>query len=77
VRVGRSRRASRRRLLAASEVVRAAGIDPVISRAGSEVLRGLAELELRDTFDHERPSDAEQVLAVIDEALSRQGLGEA
>ena len=64
-------------LLASSEVVRAAGIDPVISRAGSEVLRGLAELELRDTFDRERPSDAEQVLAAIDERSGRQRLGEA
>ena len=53
-------------LFASSEVVRAAGIDPVISRAGSEVLRRLAELELRDTFDRERPSNGKQVLAAVD-----------
>ena len=64
-------------LLASSEVVRAAGVDPVITRAGSEVLRRLAGLELRDTFDRERPSDAEQVLAAIDECSGRQALGEA
>jgi 3-hydroxyisobutyrate dehydrogenase-like beta-hydroxyacid dehydrogenase len=54
-------------LLASSEVVRAAGIDPVITRAGSEVLRGLAQLELRDAFDRERPPSASDVLAMIDE----------
>jgi 3-hydroxyisobutyrate dehydrogenase-like beta-hydroxyacid dehydrogenase len=64
-------------LFASSEVVRAAGVDPVITRAGSEVLRRLAGLELRDTFDRERPADAAQVLAAIDERSGRQGLGEA
>ncbi|MGO9248700.1 MAG: NAD(P)-binding domain-containing protein [Solirubrobacteraceae bacterium] len=53
-------------LLASSEVVRAAGVDPVITCAGSEVLRRLAEFELRDTFDRERPSSGKQVLAAID-----------
>jgi 3-hydroxyisobutyrate dehydrogenase-like beta-hydroxyacid dehydrogenase len=58
-------------LLACSEVVRAAGVDPVISRAGSEVLRSLAQLELRDAFDRERPSNGKQVLAMIDELSGR------
>ena len=64
-------------LLASSEVVRAAGVDPLLARAGSETLRRLAELELRDAFGRERPSDAERVLAAIDERSGRQGLGEA
>jgi 3-hydroxyisobutyrate dehydrogenase-like beta-hydroxyacid dehydrogenase len=63
-------------LLASSEVVRAAGIDPVITRAGSVVLRGLAELELREVFDHERPSSANEVLAAIDERSGRSTLGD-
>jgi 3-hydroxyisobutyrate dehydrogenase-like beta-hydroxyacid dehydrogenase len=54
-------------LLASSEVVRASGIDPVITRAGSEVLRGLAGLELREAFDRERPSSGKEVLAAIEE----------
>jgi 3-hydroxyisobutyrate dehydrogenase-like beta-hydroxyacid dehydrogenase len=58
-------------LLASSEVVRAAGIDPIISRAGSQVLRGIARLELRDAFDRERPSDAKEVLAAIEERSGR------
>jgi hypothetical protein len=40
--------------------------------AGSEVLRRLAALELRDTFESERPSNGERVLAAIDELLCRQ-----
>jgi len=58
-------------LLASSEAVRAAGIDPVISRAGSEVLRSLARLELREAFDRERPSNGKEVLAMIDELSGR------
>jgi 3-hydroxyisobutyrate dehydrogenase-like beta-hydroxyacid dehydrogenase len=64
-------------LLASSEVVRAAGVDPLLACAGSEALRRLAGLELRDMFDRERPSDAGQVLAAIDERSGRQGLWEA
>jgi 3-hydroxyisobutyrate dehydrogenase-like beta-hydroxyacid dehydrogenase len=63
-------------LLASSEVVRAAGVDPVTTCAGSEVLRRLAELELRDTFDRERPSSGKQVLAAIDELSGGRKLGE-
>ncbi len=64
-------------LLASSEVVRAAGIDPIISRAGSEVLRSLVQLELRETFDRERPSSGKEVLAAIDRLSGRPTLGEA
>jgi 3-hydroxyisobutyrate dehydrogenase-like beta-hydroxyacid dehydrogenase len=60
-------------LLASSDVVRAAGVEPVISRAGAEVLARLAALELRDVFDRERPSSAAEVLATIDERSGRLG----
>jgi 3-hydroxyisobutyrate dehydrogenase-like beta-hydroxyacid dehydrogenase len=63
-------------LLASSEVVRAAGVDPVITRAGSQVLRDLAELGLRDVFHHERPSSGDDVLAAIDERSGRSTLGD-
>ncbi len=53
-------------LHASSEVVRASGIEPVISSAGSQVLAKLAELGLRESFERERPSDASEVLAMID-----------
>jgi 3-hydroxyisobutyrate dehydrogenase-like beta-hydroxyacid dehydrogenase len=59
-------------LLGSSQIVRDAGVDPVMTRAGSEVLSGLAALELRDTFANERPSNGERVLAAIDELLCRQ-----
>ena len=64
-------------LLASSEVVRAAGVDPVISRAGAEVLSNLAALELREAFDRERPSSSEEVLATIDERSGRLGPADA
>lgn len=54
-------------LLASSEVVREAGVDPLVSRAGSDVLRRVAALGLRDAFQRERPSGADDVLAAIDE----------
>jgi 3-hydroxyisobutyrate dehydrogenase-like beta-hydroxyacid dehydrogenase len=63
-------------LHASSEVVAAAGIDPVISRAGSQVLRALADLELRGAFDHERAPSAAEVLAAIDERSGRTAPGD-
>jgi 3-hydroxyisobutyrate dehydrogenase-like beta-hydroxyacid dehydrogenase len=53
-------------LLACEEVVRASGVKPVMTRAGSQVLRHLAELELRESFDGERPSSGAEVLEMID-----------
>jgi len=53
-------------LLASSDVVEASGIDPIVSRAGSQALRNLARLKLRELFDGERPSNAKDVLAAID-----------
>jgi 3-hydroxyisobutyrate dehydrogenase-like beta-hydroxyacid dehydrogenase len=64
-------------LLASSDVVTAAGVEPVITRAGSEVLRNLARLDLRERFDGERPSNGKEVLALIDELSGGLGLGEA
>jgi 3-hydroxyisobutyrate dehydrogenase-like beta-hydroxyacid dehydrogenase len=64
-------------LLASSEIVRVAGVDPVISRAGSEVLRRLGQLDLRDAFDRQRPANAAQVLAAIDELSGRLGSTDA
>ena len=58
-------------LESSSEVVRAVGVDPVVSRAGSEMLRSVAALGLRDAFGLERPEDAQQVLAAIDERTAR------
>ncbi len=54
-----------------SEVVRAAGVDPVISSAGSKVLRSLAALELGEHFDSRRPSSASEVLALLEELSGR------
>lgn len=53
-------------LLASSEVVRAAGVDPLMTLAGADVLHRLAELDLRERFDRERPSRGDQVLAAIE-----------
>jgi 3-hydroxyisobutyrate dehydrogenase-like beta-hydroxyacid dehydrogenase len=64
-------------LRGSSQIVREAGVDPVMTRAGSEVLRRLAGLDLRDRFGGERPSDGEQVLAAIDELSRRQTPREA
>jgi 3-hydroxyisobutyrate dehydrogenase-like beta-hydroxyacid dehydrogenase len=63
-------------LLASSDVVTAAGIEPVMTHAGSEVLRNLARLDLRERFDGERPSSGKEVLALIDELSGGLGLGE-
>jgi 3-hydroxyisobutyrate dehydrogenase-like beta-hydroxyacid dehydrogenase len=63
-------------LLASSEVLTAVGVDPVLTRAGSQVLRGLADLGLRDSFDRERPSNSVAVLERIDELSSRPAVDE-
>jgi len=54
-------------LEAAAEVLRAAGIEPVVAEAGAERLRRLAELGLRERFGGERPEAVEDVLRAIDE----------
>jgi 3-hydroxyisobutyrate dehydrogenase-like beta-hydroxyacid dehydrogenase len=60
-------------LAASGEVVRASGLDPVMSSAGSRVLRSLAALGLRDAFDHRRPSNGAAVLAMIEELSGELG----
>jgi 3-hydroxyisobutyrate dehydrogenase-like beta-hydroxyacid dehydrogenase len=54
-------------LLASGEVLGAAGIDPIMSRAGAHVLRNVADLELGHAFDGVRPTSGQAVLASIDE----------
>ena len=60
-------------LHASSEVVRAAGVEPLISEAGSEVLQAIADLGLRDTFLRDSSTDAHQVLTAIDERALAAG----
>lgn len=57
-------------LAAASELVRAAGVDPSLTRAGAQTLHRLAALGLAEEFGHERPEDGGAVLEAID---SRSG----
>jgi 3-hydroxyisobutyrate dehydrogenase-like beta-hydroxyacid dehydrogenase len=64
-------------LHASSEVVLDAGIDPLISRAGAEVLRNLARLQLSDAFGRERPASGAEVLARIDELSRQRGSADA
>lgn len=59
-------------LSAASELIRCAGIDPALARAGSETLRGVAALGLTDAFADGRPADGRAVLAVIDSRWEAQ-----
>jgi 3-hydroxyisobutyrate dehydrogenase-like beta-hydroxyacid dehydrogenase len=54
-------------LRASGDVVAAAGVDPLGSRAASDVLRAVARLGLREAFGQERPSSGADVLAAIDE----------
>jgi 3-hydroxyisobutyrate dehydrogenase-like beta-hydroxyacid dehydrogenase len=54
-------------LRASGDVVAAAGVEPLGSRAASDVLRAVAGLGLRETFGQERPSSGADVLAAIDE----------
>ena len=59
-------------LAAASDVVRRAGIDPALTRAGSETLRAVASLGLAEAWGGKRPTDAGAVLAAIDERSRRR-----
>jgi len=47
-------------------ILEEAGIDPGLSLAGAQALRELAALDLPEYFGHERPADAQAVLAEID-----------
>lgn len=59
-------------LAASAEVVRGAAVEPIVTSAGSERLRRVAELGLRDHFGRERPQHLADVLAAID-ALAERG----
>lgn len=54
---------------ASAEVLRAAGVEPLVAEAGAERLRRLAALGLREHFAGERPEDVAAVLDAI-EALA-------
>jgi Domain of unknown function (DUF1932) len=58
-------------LRACGEVVAAAGVEPLGSRAAAEVLAGVADLGLREAFHRQRPSSGAEVLAAIDERSGR------
>jgi len=61
-------------LAASADVVAKAGVDPIVTAAGAERLRRLAELDLRARLAGERPQDREVVLALLDEVgLSAPG----
>lgn len=53
-------------LAASSELVRAAGVDPTLTRSGARTLRRVAELGLAESFGDQRPDDAQAVLQAID-----------
>lgn len=54
-------------LASSRDVVREAGIDPVVTAAGTERLARLARLELRRLFHGERPGSAAEVLHAIEQ----------
>jgi Domain of unknown function (DUF1932) len=53
-------------LAASAAVVSAAGIDPLVTNGGSERLRRMGRLNLRDHFHGERPEDLVEVLAALE-----------
>jgi 3-hydroxyisobutyrate dehydrogenase-like beta-hydroxyacid dehydrogenase len=54
-------------LASSAALVRELGIDPLLSEAGAERLRRLAELGLRERFGGERPADGRATLDAADE----------
>ena len=57
-------------LQSSTELLRQVAVDPVVSEAGSQRLRWMAELGTREYFRSERPRDLHEVLAAIS-ALSK------
>jgi len=53
----------------AGDAVAATGVEPLLSRAGAETLRRVAELGLREELGGERPESGAEVLALLDERL--------
>jgi 3-hydroxyisobutyrate dehydrogenase-like beta-hydroxyacid dehydrogenase len=60
-------------LEAAAELLEGAGVRPLVTLAGAERLRWLAELGIRESFGGERPKDVDSVLVTID-ALDAAGV---
>jgi len=54
-------------LASSAEVLRQAGVEPIVTEAGAERLRSLGALGLREAFGGERPEDARRVLEAIEE----------
>jgi len=56
-------------LAKSAQLLRSAGVEPIVSDAGSARLRWIAGLGLREQFGGQRPQDPEAVLAAIDATL--------
>lgn len=55
----------------AAEILEQVGVNPALAVAGSELLRDLAALGLREVFDGRRPNDAAEVLWELDRRWPR------
>ena len=53
------------------DAVLATGVDPLLARAGAEVLRRVADAGLREELRGERPESGADVLALLDERMAR------
>jgi hypothetical protein len=60
-------------LALSADLVRASGVEPLLSEAGAARLRWIAELGLREHFGGERPTDPDAVLAALDELRAPRG----
>jgi 3-hydroxyisobutyrate dehydrogenase-like beta-hydroxyacid dehydrogenase len=58
-------------LAMSAELLRSSGVEPIVSEAGAERLRWIAELGLREHFGGQRPQDPEVVLGAIDALRAR------
>ena len=56
----------------AAELLRSSDVEPMVSEAGAQRLRWIAELGLREHFTGERPGDPEVVLAALDALLAER-----
>jgi 3-hydroxyisobutyrate dehydrogenase-like beta-hydroxyacid dehydrogenase len=59
-------------LAMSAQLLRSSAVEPIVTEAGSERLRWIAELGLREHFGGQRPPDPEVVLDAIDALLARR-----
>jgi len=59
-------------LAMSAQLLRSSAVEPIVTEAGSERLRWIAELGLREHFGGQRPADPEVVLDAIDALLARR-----